>query len=273
MQSWMLANEGKVRLLVFLTVVVVMAWAETLAPRRALSHPRWLRWVNNLSLVAVNTALLRTVFPVLAVGAALWAVQREWGLLAMLRLPEWFDILVTVLLLDVIIYAQHAAFHHVPWLWRLHRMHHADLDFDASTGLRFHPVEIVISMGIKLVAVILLGAHPAGVVIFEVVLNAASVFNHGNLNIPVGVDRWLRWLVVTPDMHRVHHSILRTEADSNFGFSVPWWDWIFRTYRAQPTQSHPTMTLGIEGFRSPRELWLDRLLTQPVRQGKPGSSP
>jgi sterol desaturase/sphingolipid hydroxylase (fatty acid hydroxylase superfamily) len=269
MWVWLLAHEEPVRLAAFLAVLLPMALAEALAPRRPSSQSRAVRWSNNLALVAFNTVLLRLAFPVLAVGAALWALQNGWGLLALQTLPPWLDILLTVLLLDVIIYGQHVLFHRVPALWRLHRMHHADLDFDASTGLRFHPAEIVVSMAIKLAAVVLLGAHPAGVLAFEVLLNATSLFNHGNVRLPAAVDRRLRWLLVTPDMHRVHHSIVRAETDSNFGFSVPWWDRLFRTYRAQPAAGHDGMTIGIPGFREPRELWLDRLMTQPLRAPRP----
>jgi sterol desaturase/sphingolipid hydroxylase (fatty acid hydroxylase superfamily) len=147
-------------------------------------------------------------------------------------------------------------------------MHHADLDYDATTGVRFHPVEILLSMAIKLGVVVALGANPAGVVLFEVLLNATALFNHANLRLPERVDRWLRWWVVTPDMHRVHHSWVRAETDSNFGFNVPWWDRLFRTYRAQPAAGHEGMTIGLESFRDPRELWLDRLLTQPVRSDR-----
>jgi sterol desaturase/sphingolipid hydroxylase (fatty acid hydroxylase superfamily) len=265
--TWILAHEGALRLGAFIAVLVLVALAELLWPRRRLTQSKAVRWANNLALTALNTVLLRLTFPVLAVGVAMIARQRGWGVLAWLALPGGLDMLATVIVLDAVIYAQHAAFHHVPPLWRLHRVHHADLDFDVTTGARFHPVEILLSMAIKMALVVALGAHPAGVVIFEVLLNATSMFNHGNVRLPPGLDHWLRWIVVTPDMHRVHHSWVRAETDSNFGFNLPWWDRLFRTYRAQPAAGHEGMTIGLQAFRSPRELWLDRLLTQPVRKG------
>lgn len=264
---WILAHEGTLRLAVFFAVLGLVGLAEVLWPRRRLTQSKAVRWANNLALTALNTVLLRLAFPILAVGVAVAALQRGWGLLAWLPLPAWLEILVTIAVLDAAIYAQHVVFHHVPILWRLHRMHHADLDFDVTTGARFHPVEILLSMAIKMGGVVVLGAHPAGVVLFEVLLNATAMFNHGNMRLPPSVDRWLRWIVVTPDMHRVHHSWLRAETDSNFGFNLPWWDRLFRTYRDQPAAGHDGMTIGLEQFRDPRELWLDRLLTQPVRKG------
>ncbi len=263
---WILAHEGPLRLGAFLGVLALVGLGEVLAPRRRLTQSKGVRWLNNLVLVALNTLVLRVTFPLLAVGMAMLALQRGWGLLSLLALPAWLDVLVTILVLDAVIYAQHVAFHFVPPLWRLHRMHHADLDFDVTTGARFHPVEIVLSMGIKLGVVVALGAHPAGVVLFEVLLNATAMFNHGNLRLPQGLDRWLRWVVVTPDMHRVHHSWVRAETDSNFGFNLPWWDRLFRTYRAQPAAGHAAMTVGLREFRGARELWLDRLISQPLRE-------
>ena len=183
----------------------------------------------------------------------------------LLALPAWVGVVASVVLLDLAIYFQHVLFHAVPVLWRLHRMHHADLDFDVTTGLRFHPIEILLSMVIKLAVVAALGAPALAVLIFEVLLNATSMFNHGNVRIPAGLDRVLRWVVVTPDMHRVHHSILSRETNSNFGFNLPWWDRLFGTYRAQPAAGHEGMTIGIEQFRDPRELRLDRMLLQPFR--------
>jgi sterol desaturase/sphingolipid hydroxylase (fatty acid hydroxylase superfamily) len=174
-------------------------------------------------------------------------------------------VVVSVIVLDLAIYLQHVLFHAVPALWRLHRMHHADLEFDVTTGLRFHPIEILLSMMIKLAVVAALGTPAVAVLIFEVLLNATSMFSHSNVRIPLGLDRVLRWFVVTPDMHRVHHSILSRETNSNFGFNVPWWDRLFGTYRPQPAAGHETMTIGIEQFRDPRELGLDRMLLQPFR--------
>jgi sterol desaturase/sphingolipid hydroxylase (fatty acid hydroxylase superfamily) len=183
----------------------------------------------------------------------------------MLAWPVWLELPLALLLLDLAIYLQHRLFHYVPVLWRLHRMHHADLDVDVTTGARFHPVEILLSLGIKFLVVVPLGAAPLAVLLFEIGLNATSMFNHSNVPLSPAVERVLRWLVVTPDMHRVHHSVLRRETDSNFGFNLPWWDRLFGTYRSQPEGGHQAMTLGIEQFRDSTELRLDRMLTQPFR--------
>ena len=215
--------------------------------------------------MVVDTLLLRVLFPTAAVGAALVAEARGWGCSTTSPCPAWLD-RAAVVVLDLAIYLQHVLFHAVPALWRLHRMHHADLEFDVTTGLRFHPIEIVLSMLIKFAVVAALGAPALAVLIFEVLLNATSMFNHGNVRMPPGIDRVLRWLVVTPDMHRVHHSILARETNSNFGFNLPWWDRLFGTYRAQPAAGHEGMTIGIEQFRDARELRLDRMLLQPLRK-------
>jgi len=206
------------------------------------------------------------MFPLAGVGMAFLAQSKGWGLFNFVPAPTWVAIPMAVLLLDLTIYGQHVMFHAMPLLWRLHRMHHADLEFDVTTGLRFHPGEIIVSMLIKLAAVLVLGAAPVAVVIFEVALNATSMFNHGNVRLAPKLDRVVRLLLVTPDMHRVHHSIDRRETDSNFGFNLPWWDRLFGTYRDQPARGHDHMILGIDRFREPRELWLDRMLWQPLRR-------
>jgi sterol desaturase/sphingolipid hydroxylase (fatty acid hydroxylase superfamily) len=260
-----LACELPIRLGVFLGVLVAMATWEAAAPRRRREFPRLLRWTGNLGIVAIDTILVRLCFPLLAVSLALLGEEREWGFFNLIEMPTWFAILASVILLDLAIYLQHVLFHAVPALWRLHRMHHADLDFDVTTGLRFHPVEILLSMGIKLGVVVSVGPPAVAVLIFEVLLNATSMFNHGNVRIPRAVDRVLRLFVVTPDMHRVHHSVHPSEANSNFGFNLPWWDRLFGTYRPQPRDGHETMAIGIEQFRTRRDLWLDRMLIQPVR--------
>ena len=198
------------------------------------------------------------------------AESHGWGLFNLVSLPSWIEVVLAVIVLDLAIYGQHVLFHYVPALWRVHRMHHADLDIDVTTGTRFHPVEVLLSLGIKFVVVVAVGAPPLSVLIFEVLLNATSLFNHGNLRLPPTLERLLRRLVVTPDMHRVHHSILRHETNSNFGFNLPWWDWIFRTYRPDPEAGHEEMIIGIDQFRAPKELRLDRMLTQPVRDDKSG---
>jgi len=260
----LLDHEGSVRLGVFLAVLGVMAAWEVAAPRRRREIPRLLRWSSNLGVVALDTVLVRLAFPVLAVALALQAEAGGWGLFNALDVAPWLALVASVLLLDLAIYLQHVMFHAVPALWRLHRMHHADLEFDVTTGLRFHPVEILLSMGIKLAVVAALGPPAVAVLIFEVLLNATAMFNHSNIRLPLGVDRWLRLLVVTPDMHRVHHSVIPAETNSNFGFNLPWWDRLLGTYRAQPAAGHERMTIGIEQFRSRRDLWLDRMLIQPL---------
>ena len=269
MPSVALAAEPVIRLSSFFGVLALMTLWETLTPRRPQSIRRLLRWPNNFSLVVLNTFVVRLLFPLAGVGIAFHAQSMGWGLFNIVSVPGWLAIPGAVLLLDLTIYGQHVMFHAVPFLWRLHRMHHADLEFDVTTGLRFHPGEIVISMLIKLAAILVFGPAPIAVLIFEVMLNATSMFNHGNVRVPVPLDRVLRLFVVTPDMHRVHHSIDRRETDSNFGFNVPWWDRLFGTYRAQPALGHDRMTLGINRFREVRELWLDRMLWQPLRRNIP----
>lgn len=265
MSETILAAEPTLRLAAFLSVLAAMALWEIAAPRRRREIPRVIRWTNNLALVVLDTAILRLAFPILAVGLAVMAEERSWGLFNNIGAPDWAAILVSMLLLDLAIYLQHVMFHAVPGLWRLHRMHHADLDFDATTGLRFHPVEILISMGIKLAVVAALGPPAVAVLLFEVLLNATSLFNHANIDLPRPIDRVLRLIVVTPDMHRVHHSSDPVETNSNYGFNLPWWDRLLGTYRAQPARGHHGMEIGIEQFRTRRDLWLDRMLIQPVR--------
>jgi len=258
-------HEDYIRLAAFGGVFAVMAAWEFIGPRRKQSIRRGRRWPSNLAVVAVDTLLVRVLFPTTAVGLALFAEARGFGLFNIIALPAWIAVAASVVILDFAIYLQHVLFHAVPALWRLHRMHHADLEFDVTTGLRFHPIEILLSMVIKLAVVAALGAPAVSVLIFEVLLNATAMFNHSNVRIPIGLDRVLRWFVVTPDMHRVHHSIVVRETNSNFGFNLPWWDRLFGTYRAQPAAGHEAMTIGIEQFRDPRELGLDRMLVQPFR--------
>jgi sterol desaturase/sphingolipid hydroxylase (fatty acid hydroxylase superfamily) len=265
MSETILATEATIRLAIFLGVLAAMALWEVAAPRRRRVIPRVIRWTNNLALVVVDTVILRLSFPILAVGLAVMAEDRGWGLFNNLDVPVWVAIIVSMLLLDLAIYLQHVMFHAVPGLWRLHRMHHADLDFDATTGLRFHPVEILISMGIKLAVVAALGPPAVAVLLFEVVLNATALFNHANIDLPRPVDRVLRLFVVTPDMHRVHHSKDPRETNSNYGFNLPWWDRLLGTYIAQPAKGHEGMEIGIEQFRTQRDLWLDQMLAQPLR--------
>jgi sterol desaturase/sphingolipid hydroxylase (fatty acid hydroxylase superfamily) len=260
-----LAAEPVIRLAVFGGFLAVLAALEVIAPRRRAKASRWKRWPGNLALVAIDTLLVRVIFPGAAVGVVLVAEARGWGLLNALEVAELPAVIIAVVALDLVVYAQHVAFHAVPWLWPLHRVHHSDLHLDATTGLRFHPGEIVLSMAIKLASVAALGAPALGVMIFEVVLNATSMFSHSNIRLPEALDRVLRRLLVTPDMHRVHHSTVAREARSNFGFNLALWDHLFGTYIAQPERGHDGMTLGVERFRDPSELRLDRMLLQPLR--------
>jgi sterol desaturase/sphingolipid hydroxylase (fatty acid hydroxylase superfamily) len=264
--------EPYIRLGFFFGVLVLMAVWEVVAPRRALTVNKGWRWFSNLGLVVVNTVAVRLVFALGAVGVALVAEERGWGLFNNVSVPAWAAVVVSALALDFFIYLQHVMFHAVPLFWRLHMVHHADLDIDVSTGLRFHTVEILLSMGIKVAAIILLGAPAVAVLIFEVLLNATSMFNHSNVDMPLWLDRVLRLFVVTPDMHRVHHSIIPNETNSNFGFNMPWWDFLFGTYRAQPSAGHRGMTIGLSQYR---DEWVDRLKWMLVLPfiGTPGEYP
>jgi len=252
-----MSHEPAIRLSMFLGVFGLVALGEVLAPRRRLSVSKLTRWVNNLGLVALNTVLLRLLFPAAAVGMAAFAAEQGWGLFHYLDLPYVLVVVLCVVAMDFVIWLQHVMVHAIPVLWRLHRVHHADLDYDVTTGARFHPLEIVLSMLIKFATIAVLGPPVVAVVIFEVVLNATAMFNHGNLRLPVRVDRVLRWLVVTPDMHRVHHSVQDDETNSNFGFNLPWWDRLFGTYKDQPRGGHLGMSIGIRGYRDPKQV--DRL--------------
>jgi sterol desaturase/sphingolipid hydroxylase (fatty acid hydroxylase superfamily) len=266
LDAFVQAHEATIRLGFFLGIFALMAVWEWLAPRRALSVSKAVRWVNNLGLVAFNTVLLRLLFPAAAVGMAAFAAQQGWGLLNYFQIPFWLGVPVSVTAMDFVIWLQHVMVHAVPALWRLHRVHHADLDYDLTTGARFHPVEIILSMLIKVATVMVLGPPLVAVILFEVILNGMAMFNHGNVRLPLPLDRVLRWLVVTPDMHRVHHSVEDDEANSNFGFNLSWWDRLFGTYRDQPRGGHDGMTIGIHKYREPREVsWLPGLLALPFR--------
>lgn len=263
MNQFVLQNEIVIRLSIFFGVLVLIAAWEIFKPRRQLTQNKLTRWYSNLGIVALNTILLRVIFPAAAAGFALVATEKSWGLFNNYSLPFWWSVLLSVILLDLAIYLQHVMFHAVPALWRLHRMHHADLDFDVTTGARFHPIEILLSMAIKFSVIAVIGAPIVSVVIFEVLLNATSMFNHGNIFLSPKVDRYLRWFVVTPDMHRVHHSIYVKETNSNFGFNLPWWDRLLGTYRQAPKDGHEKMTIGIDLFRESKYLKLHWLLIQP----------
>ena len=261
--------EPWIRLGAFAGVLALLAALEVWAPRRSLTVGRRRRWPGNLALVALDTLILRLLFPAAAVGAALLAEARGWGLFNVVNAPAWAEIAAAVLLLDLVIYAQHVLFHAAPPLWRIHRVHHADLECDVTTGLRFHPVEIVASMAIKIAVVVALGAPALAVLVFEVVLNATAMWSHANIRLPAPVDRAVRRVLVTPDMHRTHHSVVPRETHSNFGFNLAWWDRLFGTYRAAPEAGHEGMAIGVPQFRDAAELRLDRMLLQPLRRGDP----
>jgi len=264
--------DAVVRLFAFLGVLAVMASWEIMSPRRRLTTSKLRRWTANLSVVALNTLVVRMLFATGAMGTALLAADQGWGLLNRLSLPAWFEGLLAVVALDCVLYFQHVMFHAVPAFWRFHMMHHADLDCDVTTGARFHPVEVALSMVIKLAAVVLIGPAPTAVLCFEVLLNATAMFNHSNVWMPSSVDRLLRWVVVTPDMHRIHHSTLPQETNTNFGFNLPWWDRLLGTYRRDPAQGHEGMVLGLEQFRDPARLTLAGMLALPF-VGSTGNYP
>ncbi|MEW7981755.1 MAG: sterol desaturase family protein [gamma proteobacterium symbiont of Phacoides pectinatus] len=254
MNEYILTNEPAIRIGFFLGVFVLVALWELASPKRPLSTSKAGRWLANIGIVALNTLLLRLLFPAAAVGIALFAQNHGWGLFNAIDAPLWLALPASVVLLDFAIWLQHVMVHAIPLLWRLHQVHHADLDYDVTTGARFHPIEIILSMLIKSCVILLLGPPLAAVVLFEILLNATAMFNHGNIHLPEALDRVLRLFVVTPDMHRVHHSVEDDETNSNFGFNLPWWDRLFGTYRAQPRAGHMEMRIGIRGYRDPAQV-------------------
>jgi len=265
-------NELLIRLGVFFGILVVMFLWELIAPRRPLTTSKITRWFSNLGLVLIDSIVVRLVFPTALAGITLLVQQRGWGLFNQSELPYLLKIIFSVLILDFVIYLQHIMFHSVPLFWRLHMVHHTDMDIDVTTGVRFHPVEIILSLGIKMIVVILIGAPLAAVLIFEIILNGTSMFNHGNVRYSQNIDSILRLLVVTPEMHRVHHSTIRWETNSNLGFNFPWWDRLFGTYRGQPAKGHLEMTIGLEPYKEPKKLTLPWLIVLPFI-GKLGKYP
>lgn len=268
MLALILDNHSAVRLVFFLSAVCLIGLWEYFRPRRRLSISKVVRWTNNWLISVINSLLLPVLFPVLAVGVAIYAAEKDWGLFNALDVPVMLGVPLFILLFDLAIYWQHRIYHTIPWLWRLHRMHHADPDFDVSTGIRFHPLSIILSMLIKMAVILLLGPPAVAVLFAEIILNATSMFNHGNIALPARVDAVLRLFVVTPDMHRVHHSVRLEESNSNFGFNFPWWDRLFGTYLAQPADGHQGMKIGVRGFQGIKEQWLHRLLLHPVFTAK-----
>lgn len=257
-------NENTIRLGFFVGTLTIMALWEIVTPKRALTVSKALRWTNNLGLVFFNSFIVRLIFPAAAVGVAIFAADQGWGLLNYYSIPFTLSVVLSIIAMDFIIYLQHVLVHAVPVLWRLHRVHHADLDYDVTTGARFHTIEIILSMLIKFATIVVLGPPVVAVIIFEVVLNAMAMFNHGNVGLPKGLDKLLRWFIVTPDMHRVHHSIEDDETNSNFGFNLSWWDRLFGTYRDQPRGGHQGMTIGIRKFRETKQAsWITGMLAMP----------
>ncbi len=246
-----------------MVILVIMVIWEMLSPRRDRKITRHIRWSRNLSLVLLNSLLVRLIVPFTAVGVALYAEQHQVGLWHILQLPYILSVVLSLLMLDLLIYLQHVIFHHVPLLWRLHKIHHIDQEIDVTTGLRFHPLEIILSVLIKSAAVILLGVPVMAVVIFEILLNGTAMFNHGNIKLPATIDRILRWIMVTPDMHRVHHSVIMSETNSNFGFNLPWWDRVFRTYQARPAGGHDGMKIGLQDYQAVEKTGLWPLIIIP----------
>jgi len=265
-------NELWIRLSFFFGILIVMFLWEVMMPRRPLTASKITRWFSNLSLVLIDSVAVRLAFPAGLAGVAFLAQQRGWGIFNLFGLPSLLKIVCGVLILDLAIYLQHVIFHSAPLLWRLHMVHYSDMDIDVTTGIRFHPIEIFLSMGIKMVVVILTGAPALAVLAFEIILNGTSMFNHGNVRYPQNVDSVLRLFVVTPEMHRVHHSTIRWETNSNLGFNFPWWDRLFGTYRAQPAKGHLGMTIGLDQYKEPRKLSLPWLIALPFI-GKLGKYP
>lgn len=249
MTDYIVQHEASIRVASFFCVLTIMAGAELIWPRRELSVSKARRWTSNLGIVVLNTVIIRLLFPTAALGVALIVESRQWGLFHVLQAPYWISVVIAVMALDLVIYTQHVLMHKIPMFWRLHRVHHADLDFDVTTGSRFHPIEIIVSMLIKFGAILILGTPALAVVIFEVLLNATAMFNHSNVRLPLALDGVLRLFLVTPDMHRVHHSAIRKETDSNYGFNLPWWDRLFGTYQAQPQAGHTGMKIGLQNIR------------------------
>ena len=259
-------HPNALRLAAFLVLFAGFAAAEAIWPRRPLTVAKSRRWFSNLSLTVLNTVLLRLatlIVPVAPAAVAALAQSQGWGLFNRLQIGGGLELAASVLLLDLLIYTQHRLFHRLPICWRLHRVHHTDLDLDVSSGIRFHPLEILLSLAIKLGAVVVLGCSPLSVLVFEILLNATSLFSHANLRIPTALDQWLRLVLVTPDMHRVHHSVIVRETDSNFGFNLSCWDRLLGTYRAQPRDGHDLMTIGLKQWQKPNELGLGSLLKLP----------
>jgi len=264
METWVLQNESGLRLSAFVVVFFAIALWEWLSPKRKRLSSLAIRWANNLSLMLINTLLIRVLFPMAAVGIALIISEQQIGLLNLIEIHPIAAVTLSIILLDCAIYWQHRLMHKIPLLWRIHRVHHADPEFDVTTGLRFHPLEIAISMIYKTLIIALLGAPVLAVLIFELLLNAGSLFNHGNINLTAKIDTALRRVIVTPDMHRIHHSTDAIESNRNFGFALSWWDHLFGSYQSKPGVAHEAMPIGLDEYRDPkRAVFLSGVLSIP----------
>ncbi|WP_447968024.1 sterol desaturase family protein [Nitrospira sp. M1] len=252
-----------IRISAFLGILILMGCWESLAPRRQTPSQKSTRWVINLGISGINVLVLRMLFMSGGIGTAIFAETTGWGFFNLVMWPEWVESLIALIMLDLVVYGQHVLFHTIPFLWSFHKVHHSDTALDVTTGVRFHPGEMGISMLIKMGTIIVIGVSPGVVLIFEVLLNATAMFNHSNIRIPLSMDQWLRWLVVTPDMHRIHHSVLAEETNRNYGFNLSCWDRAFRTYQRNPSLGHEYMPLGLEQFRNPTQLTVLRLLALP----------
>jgi len=270
--TFLLDHESAIRLGFFLGAFVLLAVWELIAPRRASQTSKAIRWTNNVALAAVNMLTVRVLLPLAGVGLAVFVNERGTGLLNMLPVPYLLAVVVSLLAFDLAVYLVHLAFHAAPVLWRMHRVHHSDVDFDVATAVRFHPIQMALSTLVKFAVILVLGAPVLAVLLFETVFQALLLFNHTNVRIPPAVDRLLRWFIVTPDMHRIHHSVRVNETNSNYGFALPWWDRLFGTYRAVPVAGHERMAVGIEMFRAQRHFWLDRMLLNPFLDERGSSS-
>ena len=265
MSDFVLNHEASLRMGVFISILLLMMGAEALFPRKNRALGRTHRWVSNLLIVIIDSIFVRLLFPIVAVGVAALSVKNGWGLLNLTPLPDWLEIVVAIIMLDMAIYWQHVAFHRIPFFWSFHKVHHVDRDIDVTTGLRFHPIEIVFSLAYKLAVVLVLGAPVLAVILFEIILNGCALFNHSNVKLPLSVDRVLRRFIVTPDMHRVHHSIHMHETNSNYGFSLSLWDRIFKSYIDQPKAGHDDMVIGLEEHQTKAPASLSWSLLLPIK--------
>ena len=267
MSDFILTYEDSLRLGIFISILLLMMSAEALFPRKDRVLGRAHRWTSNLLLIVIDGVFVRLLFPIVAVGVAVIAAEKHWGLFNMLGLPIWLEFALAVIILDMMIYWQHVASHHIPFLWAMHKVHHADRDIDVTTGSRFHPIEIGLSMLYKMALVVILGAPILAVIIFEIILNGCAMFNHSNVKLPLGFDRVLRRFIVTPDMHRVHHSTIAAETNSNYGFSLSLWDRVFGSYTAQPSNGHDGMVIGLDEYQHAGPASLTWSLLLPLGKG------